>query len=241
MKNIKAKCTERRTWINVLLIAVVSAVSISGINLHLAAKNMETHVWGLEHGAWYMIHILFGILTLAIVSIHIYQHKNWYINLFKGFSANKKRKRGTIALTMIFALVVVTGLTDWINNVPNSLLGLIHAKIGQLMIIFTLIHIYKRLPYIKESFHKKRKEVEGTPHINLSRCNGCGTCATDCPEGVFEMKELTDKEIDSLNFFGKQNVKYKGRYRSFPTNTNLCIHCGLCMEKCSENVIKFRI
>lgn len=241
MKNIKTKRTGRRTGINILLLLTLTTVSISGINLHLAAKNMEASVWGLGHGSWYALHIISAILTLTIVSIHIYQHKKWYKGFAKSFAGNKKRKKGSIVLTVIFVLVVITGLIDWINSVPNSPLGLAHAKLGQIMVIFTIVHVYKRLPSIKESFHKNKKKLVGTPHINISRCDGCGACTTVCPRWVYEMKELADKEIESLNFFGKQKVKYKGRYRSFPTNTNLCIHCGLCVKECSEDAIKFMI
>lgn len=135
---MKTKQSKKQTKFDILLIFIFTVLSVSGINLHLTAKNgMDRLVWGMEHGVWQALHIVSAILTLIFISIHIYQHKNWYKSLFKSSKTKKKRSKGTIVLTIIFTLVVLTGLIDT--------LGLIHAKLGQVMILFVIVHIYNRL------------------------------------------------------------------------------------------------
>lgn len=160
MKAMKTMQSKKQMMSDILLIFIFTASSVSGINLHLTAKNgMDRLVWGLGHDTWQTLHVVSAILTLILISIHIYQHKNWYKSLIKSSKTKRKRSKGTIALTVIFALVVLTGLIDWIGNVPNSPLGLIHNKLGQIMILFVIVHIYNRLP--NKAGFRKNKELKG--------------------------------------------------------------------------------
>ena len=159
MKAMKTMQSKKQMMSDVLLIFVFTVLSVSGINLHLTAKNgMDRLVWGLGHDTWQTLHIVSAILTMIFISVHIYQHRNWYKSLFKSSKAKRKRNKGTIILTAIFTLVILTGLIDWIGNVPNSTLGLIHAKLGQVMVLFVIVHIYNRLP--NKAGFRKNKELK---------------------------------------------------------------------------------
>lgn len=76
------------------------------------------------------------------------------------------------------------------------------------------------------------------PVIGINKCNGCGTCATVCPQGVFEMRQLTQDEKSKLNFIGKLKVKKAGDIRPFVVNEDNCIGCGKCVSNCHERTIK---
>ena len=51
--------------------------------------------------------------------------------------------------------------------------------------------------------------------VNVERCSGCGTCANNCPQDVFELKE------------GKSHV----------VNSEDCLGCHLCEVTCETGAI----
>ena len=73
--------------------------------------------------------------------------------------------------------------------------------------------------------------------VNPSFCDGCGACVECCPRAVFSLREITEEERKSLSLPGKIKVRVKGKVKSFVTNSEDCITCGLCVNKCHEKAI----
>ncbi len=78
-----------------------------------------------------------------------------------------------------------------------------------------------------------------TIKININKCDGDGACLTNCPNQVFELREITTQEYNSLKFLGKFKTKIKGRVKSFAVNFENCVECGLCIQQCHERAIQF--
>lgn len=74
--------------------------------------------------------------------------------------------------------------------------------------------------------------------IDINYCDGCGKCAKNCPNNVFEMRKLTELEYKSLNFGQKFWILIKGRKKSFVINPEKCITCKICETNCREKAIK---
>lgn len=73
--------------------------------------------------------------------------------------------------------------------------------------------------------------------VNPSACDGCGTCVESCPSGVFALREITEDERKNLSFPGKVKVRVKGKVKSFISNHEDCVACGLCVNHCHERAI----
>ena len=78
-----------------------------------------------------------------------------------------------------------------------------------------------------------------TIKINMNKCDGDGGCLNYCSNQVFELREITTEEHDSLKFLGKFKTKIKGRVKSFAVNFENCVECGLCIKQCHERAIQF--
>ena len=76
--------------------------------------------------------------------------------------------------------------------------------------------------------------------IDINYCDGCGKCVMNCPNKVFEMRELTKSEYKSLKFSQKFWIWIKGRKKSFVVNPERCIACKICETNCRERAIKIK-
>lgn len=116
---------------------VVSAVS--GIGLHIAGHGTSHELW---HN-WAVAHVLSSLLWLISGAYHIKRHGRWYKAIAsKGIG---KKNRMTLALSVVFLIVAVTGIV-MIACVDgaNSTIGIWHYWLGILLITFSLTHIFKR-------------------------------------------------------------------------------------------------
>ena len=124
---------------HLLLLAFVAS-AVSGIGLHIAGHGTSHEVWHY----WAVVHILSSLLWLITVALHIRQHGRWYKSIAsKGIG---KKSPMTLALSAAFLIVTVTGivLVACVDG-ANSAIGLWHYKIGLLLIVFSLIHVFKRM------------------------------------------------------------------------------------------------
>lgn len=80
---------------------------------------------------------------------HITTHWGWYKGVIRnGFG---KKSKITVALSVVFFLVSVTGIILLGVNGANSYIGLLHYKIGIVTIVLCVGHILKRIPLLRKS------------------------------------------------------------------------------------------
>ena len=92
---------------------------------------------------WSVAHTIASLLWLLSATAHIKRHKLWYKDIAsKGIS---HKRWITFFLSLLFLMTVCTGivLITYVTG-ANSSLGLMHYKLGLLLLTFSLIHILYR-------------------------------------------------------------------------------------------------
>lgn len=115
------------------------ASAITGVGLHVAGHGASHEAWHY----WGVAHVLTSLCWLAAVGIHIKRHERWYKALVsKGIT---RKRLPTLALSLLFLTTVVTGivLLACIEG-ANSPWGLLHYKLGLILIVFSLFHAFRR-------------------------------------------------------------------------------------------------
>lgn len=116
------------------------ASAITGFGLHTAAGHDTSHEnWQM----WSVAHTIASLLWLLSATTHIKRHKLWYKDIAsKGIS---HKRWITFFLSLLFLMTVCTGivLITYVTG-ANSSLGLMHYKLGLLLLTFSLIHILCR-------------------------------------------------------------------------------------------------
>jgi NAD-dependent dihydropyrimidine dehydrogenase PreA subunit len=216
---MKTKNLKKQVFTNVLLAVALLVSAVSGGWFHSVGEKMP-----------YIIHIASSLIAVMLVSIHVYRNRRWYGSLFKqGDRVRKHHSKGTIILSAVFLTAVVTGVLACMND-STRLYGMVHGKFGLLTILCVIVHIAK---------HRRHKFtlIEGTPHVNVSRCVGCGICASGCPKSVFEIRQT--KTTENIGIAGKFKYRHRNGNKSFVVNADACIRCGHCMRECPKRAIKF--
>lgn len=133
-----------------ILIVVFIVSAISGFGLHVAGHGSSHEIW---HN-WAVFHALGSILFLIVVIFHVAMHLEWYKGIIKKGIGSKSKV--TAILSVIFLLLLVTGLALLGINGANSLLGLWHYRIGVITIVVALGHVIKRLPVFRKSLNCRK-------------------------------------------------------------------------------------
>ncbi len=141
-----------RTDLALLILFVLSL--FSGIQIHYASHFQSHEVW---HN-WSIVHTVVNILLLGVAIVHIKQHWVW----FKTMSSSLSRKsKVTIALSIIFVLVSVTGivLLTCANGGKGccgySRIGIIHYWLGIVFGVFALLHFIGRWKIFKKGVKRR--------------------------------------------------------------------------------------
>ena len=129
-------------WL-LLLAGILCAVT--GMGMHLAGHNAVHEVW---HN-WAVAHVLSSLFMLVTGILHIQTHWNWYKGLFKGQTKNKSRV--TMILSVVFTILVVTGLTLLFVEGANSEIGIWHWVLGLVMTAISAGHIIRRFHILRKS------------------------------------------------------------------------------------------
>ena len=115
------------------------ASAVTGIGLHIAGHGTVHNVW---HN-WAVAHISASSLWLLSAAVHVKRHRFWY----KALASRKITDKLwiNIPLSLLFLIVAITGiiLITHING-ANSSVGLFHYKLGILLLLFSLIHVFYR-------------------------------------------------------------------------------------------------
>ena len=101
-----------------------------------------------------MFQVLGSILFLIAVIFHVATHLEWYKGIIKKGIGSKSKV--TAILSVIFLLLLVTGLALLGINGANSLLGLWHYKIGVITTVIALGHVIKRLSVFRKSLNCRK-------------------------------------------------------------------------------------
>ncbi len=122
----------------------------TGIELHLAGHGNNHEIW---HD-WAIFHVIVSLLLLILIVLHIITHRNWYKEIARR-GVGKKHKV-TLWLSIVFALVVITGFILLGVDGANTTMGLWHYKTGILMGVLSICHILKRFSvlYKTSALHK---------------------------------------------------------------------------------------
>ena len=120
----------------------------SGIGLHIAGHGNAHEVW---HN-WAVFHVLTSFLFLIAVIFHIITHWSWYRGVVKNGIGRKSRV--TMALSIVFLFVSVTGIVLLNMNGANSRIGLWHYRVGIITSALSIGHILKRFPTLRNSLKK---------------------------------------------------------------------------------------
>ena len=123
------------------LLPLTAAILASGIWLEVTACSGIFAVG---------LHIALGLLFTVMIAVHLFLHfgrSNWFVR----FSKFKKPAIRILWWTALATLI--TGLAAsvrWFISPVHTPLGGIHGKIGFLMILLTIAHTARRLPFFKK-------------------------------------------------------------------------------------------
>jgi 4Fe-4S ferredoxin len=78
------------------------------------------------------------------------------------------------------------------------------------------------------------------PIVDFKRCEGKGDCVRVCPENVFAMARIEDKDYRKLGLLNRFKLQVHGMQVAYTPNVDACRSCGLCVSACPENAITLR-
>lgn len=76
-----------------------------------------------------------------------------------------------------------------------------------------------------------------TPVVDHARCEGKRDCVVVCPQDVFEVRRIDDRDFRALPVMAKMKVLAHRRQTAYTPNADACRACGLCVVACPENAI----
>mgnify|MGYP001388224871 CR=1 FL=1 len=128
-----------------VLIPLFILTAYTGLKLHIAGHGSNHNIWS----DWAVFHIIVSVLFIIVSIFHITTHWSWFKGLFsKGIG---KKSKITVMLSVVFLLVLITGVVLLGVNKANSEIGLWHYKIGIATIILSFGHILKRIHILHKS------------------------------------------------------------------------------------------
>lgn len=128
-----------------LMIPAFVAMAYTGIVLHVAADAGSHEVWHNRAVA----HVIAALAFLVVMILHVRTHWAWYCGWLKlGLG---KRSRITALLSVMYAIVTLTGIILLPVEGVGTGLGTLHFVSGIIVIILSIGHIFKRIPALRRS------------------------------------------------------------------------------------------
>jgi 4Fe-4S ferredoxin len=75
------------------------------------------------------------------------------------------------------------------------------------------------------------------PIVDFDRCEGNADCVRVCPENVFAMARIEDKDYRSLGLLSRFKQRVHGMQVAYTPNVDACRSWGLCVSACPEKAI----
>jgi 4Fe-4S ferredoxin len=75
------------------------------------------------------------------------------------------------------------------------------------------------------------------PIVDFNRCEGKADCVRVCPERVFAMGRILDKDYRQLGLVSRFKLRVHGMQVAYTPNVDACQSCGLCVAACPEKAI----
>ncbi len=99
-------------------------------------------------------HDIYGIIWLALMTLHTYQNWGWYKKLFS-LKHILKTKLLT-ATVIVFLILALSGISLLFHAIPQGVINIkeIHEISGYLMVGLVLIHIIQRIKWYVKSTRK---------------------------------------------------------------------------------------
>lgn len=93
-------------WLDILAFIEFAFLTSTGILVQYSLPERSGHltIWGLTRHEWGDIHFYIAIALFATMSLHIFLHWKWIVNLTRGHNANVDGRR---LLLGVFSLIVV--------------------------------------------------------------------------------------------------------------------------------------
>lgn len=74
---------------------------------------------------------------------------------------------------------------------------------------------------------------DGLPHVDFSKCNGCGICVTECPQRVLTL--VPTERTGAIALCSNRNTRKSQVIKDCKVG---CIKCGKCEKVCPKSCIK---
>jgi 4Fe-4S ferredoxin len=75
------------------------------------------------------------------------------------------------------------------------------------------------------------------PVVNLAKCEGKDDCVRVCPENVFEIRRIEERDYLALGLMQRFKQRVHGMKVAYTPNVDACRSCGLCVSACPEHAI----
>lgn len=160
-------------WVLVPLFAVSG---FTGFGLHIAGHGDSHALW---HN-WAVAHIVSSLLFTVFVLWHVKMHWGWYKGLFRAGPGRRRKSPGrersgpgitgrarsrrswvTVAVSVLFAAVALTGYVLLAVSGAGSGIGLWHYRIGIVATVLFCGHILKRTPVLRKSLSGSGRQTSG--------------------------------------------------------------------------------
>lgn len=127
-----------------MVLAFIATIT-TGFGMHIAGHGNDHWFWE----GWAIVHSLAAASFVVAGVMHIKTHWGWYKAWLKNGLGNKSRV--TVILSVIYAVVLISGVALFCIKGANSNLGIFHYKIGILLTAIGIGHIIKRIPVLRKS------------------------------------------------------------------------------------------
>lgn len=149
------------TGLLISALATVCSGFLIQIHYHMGNHgdiNTNNIVWGLNHSQWSLSHKISIVILSSFMAYHFISHLKWFnVIICKNLIA---KNRQVFILSFVFIIAAITGYIPWFLKLTDSeettrkIFIEIHDKIGLVLIVFLVLHTFKRAQWFITTFKK---------------------------------------------------------------------------------------